>query len=93
MPEPRGGTRHAEEILNLYGAYFKCEAIFEKKCKEPECQKAKEATKEEKEKIKNAAKQAVIVLGAAGAAAAAPEVLPLLPAVWPQLEPVFQGVH
>jgi uncharacterized protein RhaS with RHS repeats len=32
-PAPRGGGRHAEEIANLWNAYARCQAIWEKKCK------------------------------------------------------------
>jgi hypothetical protein len=85
--------RHHQDILNLYGAYFKCLDLHETKCNKPECQKAKEETKEEKERMKNAAKWGVLAVGAVGVAAAAPELLPLLPTLEPVLEPVLRGAH
>ena len=41
MPKPRGGNRHAEEIANFWRAFAKCQALYEKKCTNKECDKNK----------------------------------------------------
>ena len=42
MPPPRGGGRHAGEISDLWRAFAKCQALFERKCKNcKDCQNNK----------------------------------------------------
>jgi hypothetical protein len=78
MPSPRGGPRHWMEIQDLWIQYANCQTLYLMKCKQPECQKAKEATPEEKEKMKKTAEVGAAAVAAAAAWALAPELLPII---------------